>query len=657
MELINEFKVPVPIEKAWEVLTDLKLIAPCLPGAELDRVKNGEYEGTIKVKVGPIVTSYAGVATWVDRNHKTYTAILKADGKESKGTGSAAAVVHATLKPIIVDDNSITRVTVTTNLSISGKVAQLGRGLLDDVSGKILDIFASNLSNLLNGQPIESVMNGSEGTAELGSDHLNEGANEQEANIQNKIFDIDSDAVEGKVEEPNLELSHEEEKGLPIENIEGQDGIVVEDNSDPSGDLLLGLNFSSEEIELADDNLPMATGTSDDNPDQNLELTDSLKERLEDIRRDIDEARQAASQNANLEQSRIGKVTADNDDDDNNLISSVPSESNDEIKSDEDVAEDQEYKQNSEATSDESALGIVNPIVADKLSKLATEIDLDDEIDEVNSRTQGSNADRVDIEGSPADEKLSKLSNSIETELDEGEGSLGEIAIGNFTAEEIDTEVEELDDINAVEALLADDEDITLYDQEDIQDSEPGMSSVDSGDRADDKVDFFESDLPIDENPENVPEENIVELQIPQGDLLTDGSLQGSNGEVIPIFKSSNANEQLNSPEAFVTTEDSKEENGESGLQNLASIIEMPQTSVNSTESVKTGEEANGRDLETHSASSVDELKIESQPNEPIDILDLVSSPLKSRLKPIIIPSVGVILLLIIRRILKTKSP
>ncbi len=657
MELINEFKVPVPIEKAWEVLTDLKLIAPCLPGAELDRVKNGEYEGTIKVKVGPIVTSYAGVATWVDRNHKTYTAILKADGKESKGTGSAAAVVHATLKPIIVDDNSITRVTVTTNLSISGKVAQLGRGLLDDVSGKILDIFASNLSNLLNGKPIESVMNGTEETAELASDQSTEAADEQEANIQNKIFDIDSDVVEGEIEESNLELSHEEEKGLPIDNIRGQEGIVREDNSDPSEDSSLELYFSSEEIELADDDLPVATETSDDNPDPNLELTDSLKERLEDIRRDIDEARQAASQNANLEQGRIGKVTADNDADDNNLISSVPSESIDEIKSDEDMAEGQEYKQNPEATSDESALGIVNLIVADKLSKLATEIDLDDEIDEVNSRTQGSNADRVDIEGSPADEKLSKLSNSIEAELDEGEGSLGEIAIGNFTAEEIDIEVEELDDINAVEALLADDEDVTLYDQEDIQDSEPRMSLIDSDDRADDKVDFFESDLPSDEIPENAPEENIVELQIPQDDLLIDGSLQGSNGEVIPIFKSSNVNEQLNVPEALVPTEGSKEENGESGLQNLASIIEMPQTSANSTESVKANEEENSTDLESHSASSVDELKIESQPNEPIDILDLVSSPLKSRLKPIIIPSVGVILLLIIRRILKTKNP
>lgn len=143
MELTNEFDVAVPIERAWAVLTDVERIAPCLPGAELQEVEGDEYRGVVKIKVGPITTSYQGVARFVEVDEATHRASLRAEARESRGQGNASATITATMSSI----DAGTRVSVVTDLSITGKVAQFGRGVLSDVSAKLLDQFVANLES------------------------------------------------------------------------------------------------------------------------------------------------------------------------------------------------------------------------------------------------------------------------------------------------------------------------------------------------------------------------------------------------------------------------------------------------------------------------------------------------------------------------------
>lgn len=149
MELNNEFEVGVPLSQAWEVLTDLQRIAPCLPGAELREVEGDEYRGVVKVKVGPITAEYRGVARFVEKDDPSRRAVLRAEGRESRGQGNANATITATLEP----SGEATKVSLATDLQITGKVAQFGRGVLADVSNKLLGQFVENLeSTVLGGE-------------------------------------------------------------------------------------------------------------------------------------------------------------------------------------------------------------------------------------------------------------------------------------------------------------------------------------------------------------------------------------------------------------------------------------------------------------------------------------------------------------------------
>jgi carbon monoxide dehydrogenase subunit G len=148
MELTNEFTVDAPIEQAWSVLTDLERIAPCMPGAQLQEIEGDEYRGIVKVKVGPITAQYKGVATFVSKDDESHTAVLKAEGRDTRGQGNASATITASLTPA----GTGTKVVVGTDLTITGKVAQMGRGVLADVSGKLLDQFVQSLeSDVLGG--------------------------------------------------------------------------------------------------------------------------------------------------------------------------------------------------------------------------------------------------------------------------------------------------------------------------------------------------------------------------------------------------------------------------------------------------------------------------------------------------------------------------
>jgi len=145
MELEHSFTVPVPVDQAWDVLLDVEQVAPCMPGATLDSVDGDEIKGRIKVKVGPISITYAGTARFTERDRDAGVVTLEAAGKETRGSGTAAATVRSELH----GQDGQTEVTVHTSLNVTGRPAQFGRGVMADVSAKLIGIFAANLADML----------------------------------------------------------------------------------------------------------------------------------------------------------------------------------------------------------------------------------------------------------------------------------------------------------------------------------------------------------------------------------------------------------------------------------------------------------------------------------------------------------------------------
>ncbi len=150
MDLNHEFIVNVPVNDAWTILTDLERIAPCLPGAQLTEIEGDIYRGQVKIKVGPIVAQFKGQASFVTRDDLAHTASLKGEGRDITGKGNASAIITAQLTSVTPTS---TKCTVVTNLTISGKVAQFGRGALADVSDKLLAQFSENLNQLITSAP------------------------------------------------------------------------------------------------------------------------------------------------------------------------------------------------------------------------------------------------------------------------------------------------------------------------------------------------------------------------------------------------------------------------------------------------------------------------------------------------------------------------
>ena len=150
MDLNHEFTVSVPVDQAWAILTDVERIAPCLPGAELQEVEGDTYRGVVKVKVGPIQAQFKGQASFVERDDTAHKAVLKGEGRDTGGKGNASALITAQLSSV---DASSIKVNVDTDLTITGKVSQFGRGAMADVSDKLLGQFVENLNQLIASQP------------------------------------------------------------------------------------------------------------------------------------------------------------------------------------------------------------------------------------------------------------------------------------------------------------------------------------------------------------------------------------------------------------------------------------------------------------------------------------------------------------------------
>ncbi|WP_329320000.1 SRPBCC family protein [Streptomyces sp. NBC_01262] len=152
MDFTNEFRVSLPVGPAWALLTDLERIAPCMPGAQLTGVEGEEYSGVVKVKVGPMTVQYKGVASFEEQDADARTAVLRARGRDVRGQGNADARITARLVP----DGDGTRVTVETRLTITGKVAQFGKGMIEEISKKLLAQFAEALEAAVEEEAPES---------------------------------------------------------------------------------------------------------------------------------------------------------------------------------------------------------------------------------------------------------------------------------------------------------------------------------------------------------------------------------------------------------------------------------------------------------------------------------------------------------------------
>lgn len=147
MELEHEFTVPVSVAEAWQVLLDVERVGPCMPGATVLDVRGDEFTGTVKVKVGPISMTYTGEARFAEKDEAARRVVMEAAGKENRGSGTAKATVTASLES--TDGGASTIVKVLTDLTVTGRPAQFGRGMLQDVGGKLIGQFADNLAATL----------------------------------------------------------------------------------------------------------------------------------------------------------------------------------------------------------------------------------------------------------------------------------------------------------------------------------------------------------------------------------------------------------------------------------------------------------------------------------------------------------------------------
>jgi carbon monoxide dehydrogenase subunit G len=200
MKLNNEFTVDVPVEDVWNVLLDLERITPCLPGASLtEETGEREYDGAMKVKLGPVTQQYKGTVKIQEADESAHRAVLRADGKDARGQGTASATIVSTLHD---EGSGSTRVNVETDMQITGRAAQFGQGIQQQVSEKLLARFADCLEEeIVNGGAARGAdlsgtapsANGSSGDGQSG------GARQQEDVEALDLGEASRDAVMGRI--------------------------------------------------------------------------------------------------------------------------------------------------------------------------------------------------------------------------------------------------------------------------------------------------------------------------------------------------------------------------------------------------------------------------------------------------------------------------
>ena len=185
MELDHSFTVPVPPDRAWEVLLDVERIAPCMPGATVEEFDGEVVTGRIKVKVGPVSLTYRGTAKFTERDPDARVVVADASGKETRGAGTASATIRSSLEP----SGEGTRVSIHTTMNVTGRPAQFGRGVIAEVGGKLVEKFAENLAQMISDGAVApdgadasaEVAAAEAGTAEAGTASSSTGASSAES--------------------------------------------------------------------------------------------------------------------------------------------------------------------------------------------------------------------------------------------------------------------------------------------------------------------------------------------------------------------------------------------------------------------------------------------------------------------------------------------
>jgi len=161
MEMDHSFTVPVPPDRAWDVLLDVERIAPCMPGATVEEFDGEVVTGRIKVKVGPVSLTYRGTAKFTERDPEAKVIVLEASGKETRGAGTASATVRASLEP--ESSGAATKVSMHTTMNVTGRPAQFGRGVMVEVGGKLVEKFADNLAQQITSEGTSAADGGTVG--------------------------------------------------------------------------------------------------------------------------------------------------------------------------------------------------------------------------------------------------------------------------------------------------------------------------------------------------------------------------------------------------------------------------------------------------------------------------------------------------------------
>ena len=178
MKINNEFTVGAPIQQAWDTMLNLERIAPCLPGAAIQEEKDeGEYDGTMKVKIGPITANYKGTVKFEEVDEDNHRAVLQATGRDARGQGTASATIVSTLQ----EEGDGTKVSVETDMKLTGRAAQFGRGIAQDVATKMLDQFASCLEEEITGGPEEGAAAAATGEPTGEENGSRDGSQQEEA--------------------------------------------------------------------------------------------------------------------------------------------------------------------------------------------------------------------------------------------------------------------------------------------------------------------------------------------------------------------------------------------------------------------------------------------------------------------------------------------
>ncbi len=172
MKINNEFTVSVPIERAWDIMLDLERVAPCLPGAAIQGSEDDEYRGTMKVKIGPITANYKGTVKVEEADEENHRAVFEATGRDARGQGTASATIVSTLQ----EEGGQTKVRVETDMKLTGRAAQFGRGIAQDVATKMLGQFADCLEREITGDTGE----GAATAAPEATEDTGDGASSQE---------------------------------------------------------------------------------------------------------------------------------------------------------------------------------------------------------------------------------------------------------------------------------------------------------------------------------------------------------------------------------------------------------------------------------------------------------------------------------------------